>query len=111
MRISLSTGSLFTLPLHKVCELSAQAGMAHLDGIRRQQGLSEGQAVPAGSIPAGDHHDPFHSCPVHAAGRLGWSGRFTGDLHRTGRRALYPAGQFSPALLDGVRGRFLALAL
>jgi len=30
MRISLSTGSLFTLPLHKVCELSAQAGF---DGV------------------------------------------------------------------------------
>jgi sugar phosphate isomerase/epimerase len=30
MRISLSTGSLFTLPLHKVCELSSRAGF---DGV------------------------------------------------------------------------------
>ena len=84
MLISLSTGSLFTLPLKKVCELAAEAGFDGVELIINQ----DFQKVNAFKMVAAlQEITTIHSihCPVHAAGRLGRSDGLAADVYRTGR--------------------------
>ena len=110
MLISLSTGSLFTLPLKKVCELSAAAGF---DGVELIINQDFQRINPAKLVAALQEITTIHSIHAPFMPLDGWGGTdgIVAHLHRAGRGAGYPAGQFSSPFLDGLRGRFLALAL
>ena len=71
MRISLSTGSLFTLPLHKVCELSAQAGF---DGVELIINQDFQKVSPAKLVASLQEITTIHSIHAPFMPLDGWGG-------------------------------------
>jgi sugar phosphate isomerase/epimerase len=71
MLISLSTGSLFTLPIHKVCELSAQAGF---DGVELIINQDFQKASPAKLVASLQEITTIHSIHAPFMPLDGWGG-------------------------------------
>jgi len=71
MHISLSTGSLFTLPLHKVCELSSQAGF---DGVELIINQDFQKVKPSKLIASLQEITTIHSIHAPFMPLDGWGG-------------------------------------
>jgi sugar phosphate isomerase/epimerase len=71
MRISLSTGSLFTFPLHKVCELSSQAGF---DGVELIINQDFQKVNPAKLVASLQEITTIHSIHAPFMPLDGWGG-------------------------------------
>jgi sugar phosphate isomerase/epimerase len=71
MRISLSTGSLFTLPIHKVCELSSQAGF---DGVELIINQDFQKTSPAKLVASLQEITTIHSIHAPFMPLDGWGG-------------------------------------